>query len=105
MTVVSGAAFGIDVAAHRGALAVGGPTVAVLACGVDRVYPEAHRSLLSHLAASSLVVSETAPGGAPTKIRFLSRNRIIAALSQIGIAIAVTLATVLTRTFGLRLRF
>ncbi len=79
--VISGAAFGIDQAAHRGALAVRGPTVAVLACGVDRAYPSAHRALLDYIADTGLVVSELPPGCAPTKIRFLSRNRIIAALS------------------------
>lgn len=79
--VVSGAAFGIDQAAHRGALAAGGPTVAVLACGADRVYPAAHAELLRHLASTSAVVSEAAPGLAPLRIRFLSRNRLIAGLS------------------------
>ena len=78
--VVSGAAFGIDQAAHRGAVAAGGRSVAVLACGADRVYPAAHRALIDHLAAEGAVVSETPPGGAPTRLRFLSRNRIIAAL-------------------------
>lgn len=82
MCVVSGAAFGIDMAAHRGALAAGGTTVAVLACGVDRAYPVAHKSLLDHLAATSAVISEAAPGCSPTRIRFLSRNRIIAALAS-----------------------
>jgi DNA processing protein len=81
-TVVSGAAFGIDNAAHRGALAGPGPTVAVLACGVDRVYPEAHRQLIEYIATVGLVVSEAAPGCAPTRIRFLARNRLIAALSS-----------------------
>lgn len=80
--VVSGAAFGIDQAAHRGAIAVDGPTVAVLACGVDRAYPAAHRSLLAHLAAEGLVVSELPPGSAPTRLRFLARNRLIAALTR-----------------------
>jgi DNA processing protein len=80
-TVVSGAAFGIDQAAHRGALAAGGPSVAVLACGVDRAYPTAHKSLLDHLAAHGAVVSEAPPGCMPTRIRFLSRNRLIAALT------------------------
>ena len=80
--VVSGAAFGIDQAAHRGALAGAGPTLAVLACGVDRAYPAAHQRLLDHLAEHGAVVSELAPGCAPTRLRFLARNRIIAALSH-----------------------
>jgi DNA processing protein len=82
MTVVSGAAFGIDQAAHRGALAMDGPTVAVLACGVDRAYPSAHRNLLDYIADTGAVVSELPPGCAPTKLRFLARNRLIAALGQ-----------------------
>lgn len=82
VTVVSGAAFGIDQAAHRGALAVKGPTVAVLACGADRAYPSAHRNLLDYIAEVGLVVSEVPPGAAPTKVRFLARNRLIAALAQ-----------------------
>ena len=81
-TVVSGAAFGIDQAAHRGAVAAGGTSVAVLACGADRVYPAAHRAMIEHLAAEGAVLSETPPGGAPTRLRFLSRNRIIAALTR-----------------------
>ncbi|HTW18560.1 MAG TPA: DNA-processing protein DprA [Nocardioides sp.] len=80
--VVSGAAFGIDQAAHRGALGGGGTTIAVLACGADRVYPQAHRELIEHLAREGAVVSESPPGGAPTRVRFLSRNRIIAALTS-----------------------
>jgi DNA processing protein len=80
--VVSGAAFGIDQAAHRGALAAGGPTVAVLACGVDRAYPKAHAPLLEHLYAHGVVVSETPLGGAPQRIRFLARNRLIAAITR-----------------------
>lgn len=78
--VVSGAAYGIDVAAHRGALAGGGSTVAVLACGIDRVYPAGNQAVIDHLAQHALVVSEVPPGCAPTKLRFLSRNRLIAAL-------------------------
>jgi len=81
VTVVSGAAYGIDQAAHRGALAARGPTVAVLACGVDRAYPAAHRDLLRYVADTGLVVSELPPGSAPTKLRFLARNRIIAGIS------------------------
>ena len=80
--VVSGGAFGIDMAAHRGALAVDGPTVAVLACGADRVYPAAHKDLLAHIGASGLIVSEACLGAAPMRVRFLARNRLIAALSS-----------------------
>jgi DNA processing protein len=81
-TVVSGAAFGIDQAGHRAALATEGHTVAVLACGADRAYPAAHRNLLDYIAEVGLVVSETPIGGAPTRIRFLARNRLIAAMTQ-----------------------
>ena len=81
-SVVSGAAYGIDQAAHRGALAGRGLTVAVLACGVDRAYPAAHRSLIDYIADVGLVVSEAPPGCAPTKIRFLARNRVIAGLAR-----------------------
>ncbi|HEV8056005.1 MAG TPA: DNA-processing protein DprA [Nocardioidaceae bacterium] len=82
LTVTSGAAYGIDAAAHRGALVADAPTVAVLACGVDVSYPRGHVALLERIAAEGLVVSEVPPGCAPTKLRFLTRNRIIAALSQ-----------------------
>ena len=80
--VVSGAAFGIDQAAHRGALALDLPSVAVLACGVDRPYPAAHRSLIEHMAQVGAVVSEVPLGCAPLKVRFLARNRLIAALTR-----------------------
>jgi DNA processing protein len=79
--VVSGAAIGIDGAAHRGALGVDGATVAVLACGIDRAYPAAHAGLLERIAATGLVVSEYPPGGVPARHRFLVRNRLIAALA------------------------
>src|SRR5579875_1286579 len=79
-TVVSGMAFGIDGAAHRAALAGGGATVAVLACGVDVIYPKAHRCLYDQIVASGLVVSEHPPGASPQRPRFLVRNRLIAAL-------------------------
>ncbi|MCK0111288.1 DNA-processing protein DprA [Ornithinimicrobium sp. F0845] len=80
-TVVSGAAFGIDAAAHRGALSVEAPTVAVLACGVDRVYPAAHADLIAAVSRAGGVLTEVPPGSAPTRPRFLARNRIIAALA------------------------
>ena len=81
VTVVSGAALGIDGAAHRGALAAEGTTVAVVACGIDRPYPPAHTRLLDHVAAHGLVVSEYPPGTVPARHRFLVRNRLIAAWS------------------------
>jgi DNA processing protein len=81
-TVMSGGAFGIDAAAHRGALAVGAPTVAVLACGIDLAYPTAHTRLLSAVGGSGAVVSELPPGARPTRTRFLERNRVIAALTR-----------------------
>ena len=80
-TVVSGAAFGIDASAHRGALAMGRATVAVLACDAGTDYPRAHAALLSRIAEGGLIVSEQPPGQVPTKARFLSRNRIIAGLA------------------------
>ncbi|WP_019145363.1 DNA-processing protein DprA [Aeromicrobium massiliense] len=80
-TVVSGAAFGIDAAAHRGALAAGGATVAVLAGGADLPYPRAHASLLDLVAAGGAVVSEQPPGQVAIRARFLTRNRLIAALA------------------------
>lgn len=81
VTIVSGAALGIDGAAHRGALAVGGATVAVLACGIDRAYPPTHASLLDHVARRGLVLTEYPPGATPARHRFLVRNRLIAALT------------------------
>jgi len=81
VAVVSGGAYGIDGAAHRGALAAGGPTLAVLACGVDRVYPRGHDQLLARVAEAGALVSEVPPGSAPTRWRFLERNRLIAALA------------------------
>ncbi|HVK24521.1 MAG TPA: DNA-processing protein DprA [Actinokineospora sp.] len=81
MTVVSGAAYGIDGAAHRGALNAEGTTIAVLACGVDIRYPAAHSRLLDRIGETGAVVSEYPPGTSPAKHRFLVRNRLIAALS------------------------
>ncbi|MEX1907410.1 DNA-processing protein DprA [Janibacter sp. Y6] len=80
--VVSGAAFGIDAAAHLGALAVGGPGVAVLACGPDQVYPQAHRRLVDEIAQTGVVVTEQPVGRVARRHRFLTRNRLIAALSR-----------------------
>ncbi|WP_411080974.1 DNA-processing protein DprA [Streptomyces sp. cmx-18-6] len=80
--VVSGAAFGVDGAAHRGVLAVGGATTAVLACGVDVPYPRGHTELIGRLAQQGLLVAELPPGSHPTRSRFVLRNRVIAALTR-----------------------
>jgi len=79
--IVSGGAYGIDAAAHRGALAAGGITIVVLACGVDYAYPAGHADLFADIAARGLVVSEWPPGRPPARFRFLVRNRTIAALA------------------------
>lgn len=81
LPVVSGGAFGIDAAAHRGALAGEGHTVAVLACGVDVPYPPAHAALFDRIASTGTLVSEAPPGAHPTRPAFLVRNRLIAALA------------------------
>ncbi|WP_346151443.1 DNA-processing protein DprA [Nonomuraea recticatena] len=81
-TIVSGGAYGIDGAAHRGALAGPAPTIAVLACGTDVCYPSAHHDLFAAIRRQGAVVSECPPGVHPTRARFLIRNRLIAALSR-----------------------
>jgi len=79
-TVASGGAYGIDAAAHRGAMAVGGRTIVFLAGGVDRPYPAGNAALLARvLEAGGAVVSEVPPGSVPSRTRFLQRNRLIAA--------------------------
>jgi DNA processing protein len=91
VTIVSGAAYGIDAAAHRGVLATGGKTIAVLACGVDVPYPSAHQGLLERIAENGLIVSEAPPGTKPHKRRFLVRNRLIAALSASTLVVEAAL--------------
>ncbi|GGO93726.1 DNA-processing protein DprA [Wenjunlia tyrosinilytica] len=79
--VVSGAAYGVDAAAHRGSLSVGGATVAVVASGVDVPYPRGHAQLLRRIAEQGLLIAELPPGEHPTRSRFILRNRVIAALT------------------------
>ncbi|WP_433216340.1 DNA-processing protein DprA [Dactylosporangium sp. CS-047395] len=81
-TVVSGGALGVDVAAHRGALAGGGATVAVLACGIDKAYPAANAAVFEQIGAEGLLLTEWPPGTQPHKTRFLTRNRVIAAATK-----------------------
>lgn len=87
MGIVSGGAFGIDAAAHEGALRAGAPTFAVLGCGVDVVYPDRHVDLFARIAVSGGLLSEYAPGMPPRPGQFPARNRLIAALSQAVVVI------------------
>lgn len=80
--IISGLAYGVDAAAHRGALGVRGTTLAVVASGVDEPYPAANAQLARRIEEAGAVVSELPPGYRPTRYAFLARNRIIAALSQ-----------------------
>lgn len=88
---VSGGAFGIDAAAHRGAIVAEGTTACVLAGGVDVPYPRSHADLLARIRQSGVLVSETPLGGAAMRHRFLSRNRIIAALSRATVMVEAAL--------------
>jgi DNA processing protein len=81
LQICSGLAQGIDGASHRGALAAGGSTVAVVATGIDRIYPSRHRGLAAELLQSGCMVSEFPPGMQPLKHNFPRRNRIISGLS------------------------
>ena len=100
VTVVSGGAFGIDAAAHRGALSGGGPTVGVLACGVDVAYPQANAELFAEIARGHLLVSELPPGAHPTRVRFLARNRLIAAMSSATLVVEAAFRSGARNTAG-----
>ncbi|MGO4187184.1 DNA-processing protein DprA [Pseudarthrobacter sp. TAF60_1] len=89
-TVVSGGAYGIDAHAHRAALAGGSgplPTIAVMAGGVDRFYPSGNEDLLRAVCNQGAVIAEAPPGSAPTRYRFLQRNRLIAALAAVTVVV------------------
>lgn len=81
-TIITGAAYGIEGMALRSALASRGNTVAILAGGVDRFYPSGHDTLLERVAEAGVVVSELSCGAAPTKWRFLLRNRLLSAIAE-----------------------
>lgn len=87
VAVVSGGAYGIDGAAHRAALAVEGLTVAVLAGGIDVLYPVGHSALLRRVGVDGLLVTEYPPGTRPARHRFLTRNRLVAALSSATVVV------------------
>ncbi|MBT2536437.1 DNA-processing protein DprA [Arthrobacter sp. ISL-69] len=90
LTIISGGAYGIDAHAHRSALAGAGdamPTIAVMAGGVDRFYPSGNEDLLRTVANQGAVLAEVPPGSAPTRYRFLQRNRLIAALASVTVVV------------------
>ncbi|MDI6097616.1 DNA-processing protein DprA [Actinoplanes sp. NEAU-A12] len=99
-TVLSGGAFGIDAAAHRGALAAGGRTVAVLACGVDRPYPAGNSALFDRIADTGLLVSEWPIGAEPLRHRFLIRNRVIAAATAGTVVVEAAARSGATQTMS-----
>ncbi|NLT04934.1 MAG: DNA-protecting protein DprA [Solirubrobacterales bacterium] len=105
LTVVSGMALGVDGAAHRGALAADGDTVAVLAGGPDYVYPRRHRDLHREIAARGLLVSELPPGQRPYRWSFPARNRIMAALGRMTVVVEAAAAsgTLITAGFATQL--
>ena len=81
-TVISGGAYGIDSAAHKGSLIAEGSTIAILASGIDFVYPSGNARLFAEICENGALVSEVLPGIHPVPSRFLTRNRLIAAISQ-----------------------
>ncbi|MBO9577811.1 MAG: DNA-processing protein DprA [Microbacteriaceae bacterium] len=85
--VVSGGAYGIDAAAHRSALAADGLTAAFLAGGLDRYYPAGNADLLSRVGDTGLLIAEVPPGVPPTRVRFLTRNRLLAAVSDATVVV------------------
>ena len=97
-TIVSGGALGIDGAAHRGALACAGMTICILACGVDVAYPRANEHLLHRIADDGLLVSESPLGEGVRRRRFLSRNRLIAALTRATVVVEAGLRSGTTAT-------
>ncbi|MBO0677182.1 DNA-processing protein DprA [Mycolicibacterium sp. S2-37] len=100
VAVVSGGAFGIDGTAHRAALACDGLTVAVLAGGVDVPYPAGHSALLGRIAKEGLLISEYPPGMRPTRVRFLTRNRLVAALAGATVVVEAGVRSGAANTAG-----
>jgi len=91
--ITSGLATGIDAAAHRGALEAGGPTVAVMGTGPERIYPAKHRELAEHILASGVLLTEFLPGVGPQRQNFPRRNRIISGMSRGTLVVEAALAS------------
>ncbi|MDO8731591.1 MAG: DNA-processing protein DprA [Actinomycetota bacterium] len=96
--VVSGGAYGIDAAAHRGVLSAGGLTACVVATGIDVSYPRAHSELLARIADTGLLISESPLGNDARRQRFLTRNRIIAALTRATVVVEAAFRSGTTST-------
>jgi DNA processing protein len=103
--VLSGAARGLDSAAHEGALSVGGPTVAVLGSGIDVAYPKRSRPLLDRIIAAGAVVSEYPPGVPAQAFRFPARNRLVASIAEAVLVVegAAGSGSLITADFALDL--
>lgn len=86
-SVISGGAYGIDAVAHRVAISAGAPTTAVLAGGIDQLYPAGNVELLRNVARQGSLLAESPPGTRPTRWRFLARNRLIAALADATVVV------------------
>jgi DNA processing protein len=105
-TVISGGAIGIDAAAHRGALSVGGSTLCVLATGFDRAYPRQHAELFRDIALRGWLVTEQPDGAGPTRVALLSRNRLVAAMAEAVVVVQAPLRSgaLSTAAFARRLK-
>lgn len=100
VTVVSGGAYGIDGSAHRAALACEGLTIAIVAGGIDNPYPAGHSALFHRIRQEGLLISEYPPGTAPGRLRFLTRNRLVAALSGATVVVEAGIRSGAANTAG-----
>ena len=100
INVVSGGAYGIDAAAHHGALVANGFTIAVMAGGVDVFYPKTNSRLFEKISESGLLISEVPPQTIPIRHRFLIRNRLIAALANITVVVEARIKSGAMSTAG-----
>ncbi|QCR20681.1 DNA-protecting protein DprA [Agrococcus sp. SGAir0287] len=97
---VSGAAYGIDACVHRATMAIGGTTIAVMAGGLDRLYPPGNDDLLRRVEREGALVAEVPCGSTPSRWRFLARNRLIAALAQATVVVEASVRSGSINTAG-----